>query len=82
MAALFTFPVQIGAVRVGTLDTYRSTPGSLGPGELATALRVADVAALALPGLRAGGGLWLDGDGRWVAGAGMRYREVHEATGC
>ncbi|MEU4250036.1 GAF and ANTAR domain-containing protein [Amycolatopsis sp. NPDC026612] len=81
VAALFTFPVQIGAVRVATLDTYRATPGSLSPGELSTALRVADVAALALSGLRAGGGLWLDGDGRWMAGAGMRYREVHQATG-
>jgi hypothetical protein len=81
VAALFTFPVQIGAVRVATLDTYRSTPGSLSPGELSTALRVADIAALALSGLRGGGGLWLDGDGRWMEGAGMRYREVHQATG-
>ncbi|WP_439378922.1 GAF domain-containing protein [Amycolatopsis lexingtonensis] len=81
VAALFTFPVQIGAARVATLDTYRSTPGSLSPDELSTALRVADVAALALSGLRAGGGLWLDGDGRWMAGAGMRFREVHQATG-
>jgi GAF domain-containing protein/ANTAR domain-containing protein len=81
VAALFTFPVQIGAVRVATLDTYRSTPGSLGPGELATALQVADIAALALSGLRAESGGWLDGDGRWMDGAGMRYREVHQATG-
>jgi len=81
VAALFTFPVQIGAVRVATLDTYRSTPGSLSPGELSTALQVADIAALALSGLRAGGGLWLDGDGQWMEGAGMRYREVHQATG-
>ncbi|MBE1498176.1 hypothetical protein H4696_005276 [Amycolatopsis lexingtonensis] len=81
VAALFTFPVQIGAARVATLDTYRSTPGSLSPDELSTALQVADIAALALSGLRAGGGLWLDGDGRWMAGAGMRFREVHQATG-
>jgi hypothetical protein len=81
VAALFTFPVQIGAVRVATLDTYRSTPGSLSPGELQTALQVADIAALALSGLRSGGGLWLDGDGQWMEGAGMRYREVHQATG-
>jgi hypothetical protein len=73
--------VQIGAARVATLDTYRSTPGSLSRDELATALRVADVAALALSGLRAEGGRWLDGDGRWMEGAGMRYREVHQATG-
>ncbi|WP_329045788.1 GAF and ANTAR domain-containing protein [Amycolatopsis sp. NBC_01488] len=81
VAGLFTFPVQIGAVRVATLDTYRATPGSLTAGELSTALRVADIAALALSGLRAGGGRWLDGDGRWMESAGMRYREVHQATG-
>jgi GAF domain-containing protein len=81
VAALFTFPVQIGAVRVATLDTYRSTPGSLSRSELSTALQVADIAALALSGLRAEGGLWLDGDGRWMDGAGMRYRQVHQATG-
>ena len=28
VAAQFTFPVQIGLVRVATLDTYRATPGS------------------------------------------------------
>lgn len=81
VAALFTFPVQIGAVRVATLDTYRSTPGSLDAAELSTALQVADIAALALSGLRDGGDRWLDGDGRWMTGAGMRFREVHQATG-
>jgi ANTAR domain/GAF domain len=81
VGALFTFPMQIGAVRVATLDTYRVTPGSLTAGELSAALQVADIAALALSGLRAGGDPWLDGDGRWLAGAGMRYREVHQATG-
>lgn len=81
VAAVFTFPVQIGAVRVATLDTYRTTPGSLTAGELSMALQVADVAALALSGLRDGGGRWLDGDGRWMESAGMRNREVHQATG-
>ncbi|MDT7796757.1 MAG: hypothetical protein QOI78_190 [Actinomycetota bacterium] len=80
VAALFTFPLQIGVVRVATLDTYRATPGSLTADELATALQVADIAALALSGLL-GGDRWLDGDGRWMEGAGMRHREVHQATG-
>ncbi|MEU0791839.1 GAF and ANTAR domain-containing protein [Amycolatopsis sp. NPDC005961] len=80
VAALFTFPLQIGVVRVATLDTYRATPGSLAGDELATALQVADLAALALSGLL-GGDRWLDGDGRWMEGAGMRHREVHQATG-
>ena len=81
VAALFTFPVQIGAVRVATLDTYRATPGSLSAEELSIALQVADIAALALSGLLSGGVHWLDGDGRWMEGSGMRHREVHQATG-
>jgi GAF domain-containing protein len=80
VAALFTFPLQIGVVRVATLDTYRTTAGSLAASELATALQVADLAALALSGLL-GEDRWLDGDGRWLEGAGMRHREVHQATG-
>ncbi len=81
VAALFTFPLQIGAVWVATLDTYRSTPGSLDAAELSTALQVADIATLALSGLRDGGDRWLDGDGRWMEGTAMRFREVHQATG-
>lgn len=81
VAALFTFPVQIGAVRVATLDTYRGTPGSLSAEELSIALKVADIAALALSGLLSGSERWLDGDGRWMEGSGMRHREVHQATG-
>jgi hypothetical protein len=74
VVALFTFPVQIGAVRVATLDTYRATPGPLRPGDLSTVLRVADIAALALSGLRADDGRWLDGDARWMEGGGtVRY---------
>jgi hypothetical protein len=80
VAALFTFPVQIGAIRVATLDTYRSTPGSLTSSELALALQVADIAALALSGLMAWDGSWLDSDG-WLEGSATRHREVHQATG-
>jgi ANTAR domain/GAF domain len=80
VAALFTFPVQIGAIRLATLDTYRATPGSLTAPELAIALQVADIAALALSGLMAGDGSWLDSDG-WLEGSATRHREVHQATG-
>ncbi|WP_344417854.1 GAF domain-containing protein [Amycolatopsis minnesotensis] len=81
VAALFTFPVRIGAVRVATLDTYRTSPGQLSAGELAIALQVADVAALALSGLLTGERSWLDGAGWTLGGSAMRYREVHQATG-
>ncbi|GAA2007983.1 GAF domain-containing protein [Nakamurella flavida] len=45
VAAVFAFPLQIGAVPFGVLELYRATPGVLAPEELATALLLADAAA-------------------------------------
>ena len=47
-AALFAFPLLIGAVSVGVLDLYRGTAGELGRDELPAALMAADAAALAV----------------------------------
>lgn len=38
VAALFVFPLQIGAIRVGTLDLYRLAPGPLSGEQLSDAL--------------------------------------------
>lgn len=46
--ATFAFPLQVGAIRLGTLDLYRRTPGSLDPDDLASALVLADLATTAL----------------------------------
>lgn len=46
--AAFSFPLQIGAARLGVLDLYRNQPGSLSAGELAQALSFADVATTML----------------------------------
>jgi GAF domain/ANTAR domain len=46
--AAFAFPLQIGAARLGVLDVYRRTPGSLSTDELAQALTFADVATTML----------------------------------
>ncbi|MER6795404.1 GAF and ANTAR domain-containing protein [Amycolatopsis mediterranei] len=81
VAALFSFPVHLGGIAVATLDAYRGTPGSLSNGDLVTAGRLADLAALALSGLSANAGRWLDGDGSRMSGSGMRYRQVSQATG-
>jgi hypothetical protein len=43
-AALFSLPVQVGAVRLGTLDLHRATPGELSKGQLADALSLASLA--------------------------------------
>jgi hypothetical protein len=46
VAAVFAFPLRVGAIRVGVLDLYRATPGALGPEELREALSFADAATL------------------------------------
>jgi hypothetical protein len=46
--AAFAFPLQIGAARLGVLDIYRQTSGSLSADELAQALTFADVATTML----------------------------------
>ncbi len=43
--AVFGFPLQVGAVRLGALNLYRDRPGPLGDGQHADALVMADVAA-------------------------------------
>jgi hypothetical protein len=42
--ALFAFPLQAGAIRVGVLSLYRAAPGPLTPQQLADALVFADIA--------------------------------------
>ncbi len=77
--ALFAFPLVMGAVTVGVVDLYRSTPGALGTDAIATALSLAgSVAGLALrlAGWSAGEEVPID--------RGMvpeLRREVHQATG-
>ncbi|MDT7797508.1 MAG: hypothetical protein QOI78_941 [Actinomycetota bacterium] len=74
-AAVFSFPLQIGVVRLGSLDLYRDTTGPLTRVELADALILSD---LATQGVVAD----LDGhrteDVSWLADP---YAQVHQATG-
>lgn len=46
--AVFGFPLQVGAVRVGALNLYHDQPGALDDGQHADALVMADVAAQAV----------------------------------
>jgi hypothetical protein len=52
--AVFALPLQVGAIRVGVLDLYRTTPGGLTPHELADALAFADTAGMLLLDTEAG----------------------------
>jgi hypothetical protein len=77
--AVFAFPLQIGAARLGVLDLYRSQTGSLSSKEFSQALTFADVATTML----------VDGQEQAPAGAAAEglaeafdYRaEVHQAQG-
>ena len=79
LAAVFAFPLQVGAIRVGVLDLYRTTAGILHDDDLADALCFADAATALLLHLQA-----------QDAGVGLPVgplavlddrAEVHQATG-
>jgi hypothetical protein len=48
LAAVFALPLQVGAIRLGTLDLYRRRPGGLSAENLADAAVLADLATTAL----------------------------------
>ena len=52
--AVFALPLQIGAIRLGVLDLYRTRPGPLTPHELADALGYAETAGILLLDTAAG----------------------------
>jgi hypothetical protein len=80
IAAIFAFPLHVGAIRVGILDLYRDAPGSLDETVLAEALAYADAAVWVLTHLQAqvpaGGGLHPQ-----LADPVENRSEVHQATG-
>jgi hypothetical protein len=46
--AVFAFPLQVGAGRLGILDVFRARPGPLSAGELSQALTFAEIAVATL----------------------------------
>jgi hypothetical protein len=46
--AVLALPLQVGAIRLGVLDLYRTRPGPLSPHEMADALAFADTAGMLL----------------------------------
>ena len=78
-AAVFAFPLVLGAIRVGVLGLYRKTTGPLSPGALADVLVCADAALHLLLESRAG--MNGDGDGRPRDGWSDDHAQVYQATG-
>lgn len=54
VAAAFSFPVQVGAIRLGALTLFRRTPGSLSPDQESDAYLAAAVVARAILNTQAG----------------------------
>jgi hypothetical protein len=92
--AAFTFPLQVGAIGLGVLDLYRTTPGELNDSQLGQALAFADAAVAVLLYLQdhagpAPGGDGPDGTpedpatevGSHLVRAVDRRAAVHQATG-
>jgi len=79
LRAVFAFPLQIGAARLGVLDLFRLEPGALSAAQVRAALTFADMAVTTL----------LDGQERAVPGAAAdglddvmgQHAEVYQAQG-
>ena len=72
LAAVFTFPLRQGYKRLGALDLYRDTPGSLSEFNIATAQTLADVTSAYLVNAQGRADLV-------VASARSHERSVHDA---
>ncbi|TDC93441.1 ANTAR domain-containing protein [Saccharopolyspora aridisoli] len=74
-AALFSFPLEVGVVRLGSLDLYRDVPGPLSGELLSDALILADLVTQAIVHELDGHAIedlsWLDDP----------HAEVHQASG-
>lgn len=77
--AVFAFPLQLGAIRIGVLVLYRDHPEALSPEELARGLVLADVASQAVLAVQAGAPP--DEVHELLAGEPAHWAEIHQATG-
>jgi hypothetical protein len=83
-AAIFAFPLRIGAIRAGVMGLYRARPGPLSAVHLGDALTFADTATLLLLDSqdRAAGDLAAGpGPGGQPAGLTLHRAEIDQATG-
>lgn len=77
--AVFALPLQVGAIRLGVLDLYRTRPGDLDREQLSNALLLADTACALLLDATHHDHAHLNG--HRPEHAGLQHPEVHQATG-
>jgi hypothetical protein len=79
VAAVFAFPLQLGGIRLGVLDLYRTVPGMLDAAQITDVLAFTDAAMVLL--------LYVDGGAspgelpRYMETALASRAEVHQAAG-
>lgn len=79
VTAVFALPLQVGAIRIGSLNLYRATAGMLSEEELADALVLADVATEVV--LNFQGEIPADSLIGQMAEDGPYGARIHQATG-
>jgi hypothetical protein len=83
-AAIFVFPLRIGAIRAGVMGLYRDRPGPLSAFQLGDALTFADTATMLLLDAQdqaAGSPAAATGPGGQPAGLALHRAEIDQATG-
>jgi GAF domain/ANTAR domain len=81
VGAIFAFPLQSGAIAIGAMDLYRRASGWFSPENVATALKLVDIAAMAVLTLQLGEGPEANvPPEHWWGMSGDRA-QVHQATG-
>jgi hypothetical protein len=83
-AAVFAFPLVVGAIRAGVLGLYRDRPGPLSGFQLGDALTFADTATMLLLDAQAQAGDdtgSVAGPGGQPAGLALHRAEIDQATG-
>jgi len=83
-AAIFAFPLQVGAIRAGVMGLYRKRPGSLSAFQLGDALVFADTATLLLLDAQdqsAGDAAAGSGPGGQPPDLALHRAEIDQATG-
>jgi hypothetical protein len=83
-AAVFAFPLQVGAIRTGVMGLYRERPGPLSESQLGDALVFADTATLLLLEAQdqaAGEAAAGSGPGGQPVGLAVHRAEIDQATG-
>jgi hypothetical protein len=80
-AAVFAFPLMVGAIRAGVLGLYRDRPGSLSDFQLGDALTFADTATMLLLDAQDQAAGPEDDPGGQPAGLASYRAEIDQATG-